>query len=650
MSTSFRQKGRKRASVTVTALIAASILMVVALAIIELSSFMMRNSSREMERTRARWFLEGRVHELFDSWIDGSAPFNSSRFSVVETIDGRSEECLFELESPSEGFYRLRASIFWKKSIPVQQIIEFTRYPLFREILFANQDLSMASRHRSFLSGPVLVRGSWTLTPENKDSLFYYQEAGGLGARSTGELNGRLAGFTNRLKSSYSSNEDPPEPSGNGVTPGVDTIRMKELELPDFETVWKAFNRNDAYRIDSLNLYQTRYIANPLHTEKELIAFGNSSSISFPLEGRTTYGVYLWKTSTGSRYQKAPSDDTAVVRGRGNETQAFQVTNSALRFTACQKPMTLELPDEAFVSPSEIRLSGEGWSYMSPSDRVAVLYVGEPIPANRLFPGSDFEYIPSVRTLRMKNRAFLNDFSVLVGRTDGRNTRFPLPVVSSRAAIRYLVFVGNNRAQPVQRGSEMVFSSPPAAGQEVRVVRPPVLSVLKMPPDDDTGVFIDRNEQVAVLNLNQVNIGSGIILSSLPLLIRGSANQPLVILSRQSVYLESVNPAGKGETVMIVAREGVWLYPQPGNNRPVYNHCLVYSPLNGLPVISSNTVNPPTTLFSGAVVLEGSKASSLNPSWKWSCNLIYDENVIKSMKNMPFLLFPVPFQLETLRR
>jgi hypothetical protein len=640
-----------RASVSVIALVTVSILLLIGVGITNMVYFSMTSSSRDFEVTRGRWFLEGRVEEYFDAVISGSKELRPGQLVFKERIDGRNQEYRFEI-SKNSAAYTLHATMRWKDRYTIEQSIEFRRRNAFEYAFFLAGDKDVEITRDMLFSGRVGFTGSWSVREKNDQhvwgdghTVFEYADAVPVFSPRYSEIPVR-----DILKN----------PNGvfnlSRMDPPADAFRkdpaLTEMRLPSFDAVWKTYTSmaDPSWIIDESTMFDRYKVLNALTSEKELIAFGDGFSTRFPIEGQDVRNVYLMQTASDARFQMVPSLDYLYFRGPENRSAFFMTKGKELQLLASQNAVSMNMPEESLGELSYFGFKGGYYCYLSKDEGVSEVFFEEPDGKHRLVEGVDYEYEKDRLALHILSAAFMRKHSTLLGKGDGKRINFPF---QNMGRIMY-IYVGGKRSTSYSLGrNTIVFTTAPDPGVEVRTFfDPPRVIVKKAPPGPSVGVFIDKIDDCVVLNLDQIQNppARGVIISTQPLLIKGTTRSPLAIITSESIYIESVNPSfDDAAPVLLASGKGVWIYRRPEDSASPINKCFIYSPLSGIyTVLSTGDIqNPPVNIWGSSVFTEEKNTGVIVTSGTFEKNFFYWNDAREWLNRDPFVSFP--FSLDVLR-
>ncbi len=654
-----QKKGSRRfqGSVTVTALVTTTVLLLIGAALINLVYFSMTTSERESELQRGKWFLEGRVQEYFDGLMTGETVPQIGKKRFQEKIEGRIEIYNFEIQNV-QGRFRLHAFMRWKNRYNVEQMIEFSRLNVFDYSLFFNGDIDLRLDQNMLVFGNVGVQGKLRIQNRAGAKVYFYADdsftPGIFYSGPKPEIDPDF--FDNQLSeliSRSSINIDFSLRQINNSRFYHPQAGFKDIKLPTFDDIWKAFAPyyDVSWFINDPTFFDIEEIVNYVSSEKELLAVGTGSATRFDAYGRKFHHVYIKSPISGGELQNIPSIDYSYFVGYNNRTQFYGVERGTLILKASEQPLSILLPDEAYQRFGTFYLKGTDWSYMSASEMMDQIYFNSVQPFDRLLPGVDFYYHPQDRSIEIISEQFFRKHTDTLGYGSGNQSTFSFNNYGGRVYI----YQGWNRTSGFTSFlGNLVFDAPPPNGVPVRaLINPPILFMKKAPPPEGSGVFVDHSEQALILDLDEIQNypQNGVILANYPLLIKGKAEQPLAIISSENIYIQNLNPDQNGEPVMLISRRGVWVYRKTDQSENQIHGALIYSPLKALYTVleTGDFANPPVSIH-GSAVFTGEYYWGTMDQALFAKNYFYDIRIPEYMKKMPFSLFPLPVEIQTIRR
>ncbi len=637
------------------ALVAAVILLLLSAVLVNLLFLSSYNAQREAEINRGRWFLEGRVEEYFDSIISGKTAFSLGRFDFQEVIDGKDQHFTLEVYRNKEEKFSLHAYLKWKDRYKIEQYLEFSRLNLFDYALYVNGDLNIELKKNIAIAGNLGLTGRFSAAGSGRLYLFwpnyftprvdYASSAPAIRPYFFGsDPLGLLANVEGDFKA------DPLKTS-------LSFHKIEKLTFPAFENMWQGFYRyrDDSWVVQNYFLGQFEWIQNPMDTEKTLVAIGDGYSTRFdcPSEISKSWNVqnvYIKKITSAAKFQNIDSLDYAYCYGVENKNKFFSFNRGIIDLKASGSPAFLLLPEDGYTSLGVFQFGGKGWSFISFDEKIEQIYLNRPSYINALLSGVDYHYTAVSKSLKIMTEKFYADYTAFVGEGNGSRVEFPCGYFPQNTCC----YIGGRRTAAFSiQETKMVFSSPPPDGKEIRTMRLPNIYLKKAPPSERTGIFIDKMEKAAVLDLSAIQNppANGVIISYLPLLVRGESSFPLAIVSRENIYLENINPQNKGEPVCFVSKRGVWIYRKSGRKESKINKCFIYSPLKGLFTLNENGEigGSPASIY-GSVILSFENEKGAMDYGLFENHFIYYAGITNYLTQKPFSLFPLPLKIKMVRR
>lgn len=648
---------RLRGSVTVTAMVTTTVLLLIGTALINLVYFSMTTSERESEILRGKWFLEGRVQEYFDGVMSGDTVPEPGKRRYQEQIEGRKESYTLEIQL-KQGSYRLHAAMRWKNRYNIEQAIDFSRLNVFDYAVFFRGNNEFRLDQNMLVFGNVGVQGNLKILNRPGARLYFYADQEfSPSVFYSGEQPVLDADFFDNslpeLIARPSINIDFNLRSLNSRQFLRSQTGFKDVKMPTFDDIWKAFSPyyDSAWFINDTTFFDTEEIVNYVSSEKELLAFGNGSATRFDAYGRKFFHVYIKSPVQSYEIQNISSVDYAYFTGYNNRSQFFGVERGTLILKASEQAISILLPDEAYQRFGTFLLKGPEWSFLSRSEYPEQVFLNSVQPFARLLPGVDFYYNPESRSIEIISEAFYRSHTDTLGYGSGNQSTYSYKNYGGRV---YIYQGWERSAGFTTYLGTLVFDAPPRDGIPIRaLINPPILFMKKAPPADGSGIFVDRSEEVLILDLDEIQNypQQGVILANYPLLIRGTAQSPLAIICSENIYIENLNPSQEGEPVLLASRRGVWVYRRSDQSENPIHGALIYSPLRALYTVleTGDFANPPVSIH-GSAVFSGDYAWGTMDMAPFAKNYFYDIRIPRYMKTPPFSYFPLPIEVQSIRR
>lgn len=647
-----------KSSVSVVAMVTTIILLLLSASLVNMVYFSMMNSEREAEIQRGRWFLEGRVQEYFDTIIVGRESATPGKFQFKEKIENKEQSYQLEIRRRRNN-YMLIASMKWKNKYRVEQAIEFSQLNLFDYVLFFNGNRTINLKKNMIVAGKIGVKGTLSIQNNIGNTLYYCLLPQLI---PTIEFSGEKPIITPfYFNSELNELLKSPFPSYNYEAVKINkeqvlkrNTMLNNIKLPTFDAIWSAYTKykDVAWTITDDDFFDTKAIINPLTSEKELIAFGDGFSTSYDAGTDNVKNVYLKKTFQNYKYQNIFSTEYSYYYGAENKNKYFQTENGILYLKASMRTVPILLPEETFRIFGRFYLSGEDWSMISRDERIANLYFNRAQPNSELLNGIDYELYFHQKYISILSEAFYKRHTWLIG--TGTGTKFSFPVGNLKGR-NYIYNDGQRTTAFSGYGNTLVFNTPPANGAMILGMNdPPQIYFRKSPPDENTGIFIDRVDNAVIIDLSEIQNypEHGVIISTFPVYVKGTASQPIAIISSEAIYVESINEQPDSEPVMLVSRTGVWIYRlSQATTTPALHKVFIYSPLKGLYTITDTGEwsDTPINIY-GTVIFNYENAEGAMDLDLFEKNYIYYRGIQKYITTEPFSIFPLPVNIETVRR
>lgn len=637
-----------KASVTASALVAVSLLFILSVSLVQVAQLFVLDEEREREKTRAGWFLEGRLHENLDGLLTGSEPLREGRTEMTARDGDREQFFATETTRDSGGSgFVLRLSALWKDRFPAARKAVFSTIDPFRYVLFFNGDASRAGPGRTLVQGGLAFRK----TAAGEFALRRPPSAAAAVETAEGNAAPQIRLFTNDIaeeSSLFGNTKIAFAPAGRAEVRANPLLRG--LEFPGPDMVWNAFRNltDPSWELKSAAYFPRLTVLNPLDPEKEFVSAGNGVTGRFRARGRKVGRIYVRDLNQGG--VMGPEYATAYGAGMPFMTAAA----GEIEIPGVSGAVPLSLPEEAFEEWGTIRLSGSGWSALSRDQSLSEIYINEVSPYQKLREGPDYLYDREDKKIKIRSAAFFRDQTVLLGRGDGRRKSFPADSFGLYSGRGNMIFSGGRRAASVTWSEGGVhFSAPPKPGDEIVCLKIPRIHIRVAPPGRSQGVYVDRNDESAVLDLGRIRNFPrwGVIRSGVPLVVRGTVPRPMVILSRENVYLQDINRDGGGAPLLVWSAKGVWIYQDAGSDGTVLNKCLIQSPLPAVWVLREGGVNPgPVRILGGAVLTFARDLKKPVDSAQPDMEIVRPASVSNWTVVAPLSAFPRPFVIREVRR
>lgn len=592
---------QSRGSALLAVLAFISIITVLAVGFLQLNFFETRYNRDYGNYIQAKWAVAG-MERLFRGDLKNNR-VNLEYLKRKETVNDAA--CVLEFVPEGNGVFSLsvrgekggKAYTLKKKAL----CLSFTHFSI-----FYNGSLSVPGREaESFIPAPVHAAGDIKIFPAARQRINFYSEADFPAYLEAGGKTGYFPQQGASVKIGVKKEDEwvkylTAEAESDLDSPEFVKNSAPEISLPEIREIFKSkmeYKTGTGY-IESAKNRAIKKILNPLLLEKELIGLGPPSSEGYELpdKNRRTRTVYFKKTGAGSRYQK--TDPVKYADSRGIPGQ-FTLLNGKLRIRTDEK-VKLDILKLKLEKLNYFPYAGKDFSYASLDRNIGTVF----LDGKACIEGNHIEIDPEKREIYF----YSPDFTGLIGTGDGVKKEFALP---EQYAAPLHVFIGNNRASGFSvKENRIIFDRPVEYGKKVSFYkRLPDISFIKNRPDHETAVLIDREIEAVSIDLDSFRYPDDhLVISGLPLYVRGKAASPLCIISTNDVYLGSVNKKG-GEPVSVLARH-IWLYDEEESDielRDVY----LFTEGDGIYIVDPDRMQK--AIIRGAVTLGARDRNMTNP-------------------------------------
>lgn len=363
----------------------------------------------------------------------------------------------------------------------------------------------------------------------------------------------------------------------------IDSLIAKALLLVDKDTI-----------ITKYEDYED--IVNPIIAEKEYIGKFSYARPFLFVKSDKIDNVYF--SDKVERFiNPVESSDTFGSRGEISRL-FFKVEKNSLTFKSY--PVRVILSPSSFSRKYEIALNTSDIKVVSSYRKVMGVFF-DSTNENLLNDGVYLEK----GVLKIRDSEIRNQYYLSLGVGDGVNKYFLIP----KDVTPQKVFVGDDEVNGWYiENYKLILPFAPKSGEEVVVLKKfPVVFIQKSFPKDGVNVFTDKVERCEVIDFDKIHNlpKSGIIFSYLPLVLRGSPNEPILVVSKENVYLDKVNTVENPKSLFVISGKGVFLKEDVEVLRDVF----IISKLDGLYRVSSFRVDDisqeRSKWVSGSVVLTG---------------------------------------------
>jgi hypothetical protein len=397
------------------------------------------------------------------------------------------------------------------------------------------------------------------------------------------------------------------------MTIDVDKILDKALEIAKGGWIIDRYSKD----------FGTEKIENPFIAEKEYLG---TFRYSTPYLKVPTYikvnNVYF---SEVKRTYIDPLESSDVIGSRGEYSLLFiTIKDGNLGFNT--QPVEMKLPLESFEEPFKIKLNTPGTRITSKYRKITGIYLDD-TDINLLF---EKKVALRGETIFITDESIKSKYYLSLGKGNGIKKEFRLP----RDTTPQIVFVGNKKIENVfVENFNLVLAHPPSSDEEVIVMKKiPKVYIQKSYPLEGTHIYTDKPEYAVVLDFDKINNLPKIpvIFSYLPLVIKGTPNEPIVIASKENIYVDEINTDPlKAKTMVIISRKGVFVK----EHVEVLRNVFIVSRLDGIyrlsPLRMDDLSNERGMWIFGNVLLEGTLRNKLNGSID-NYYLVSPENVFNN--------------------
>ncbi len=637
-----------KSSTLVSVLVAISIFSLIILVILTQIAFFGLNYRRDLNVKEGEWFLQGRVQEFFDALINGGSHFSEGRFDFTYKNENEMIPYTIEIDRKQKNLNSLKASLKWKNKYDISYLYEYLFFPLYDYVLFYGKDYDSTLGSSVFISGKIGSYGDWKAAAQKDYQIYLYRDSSMDYFQNMPDL--KALTFTNSPHSLF-SNKNFTFPSALFPSSIRFSRQTEKVNLPTIEKIWNVFShyKDSAFIIDRGMGLPVKKIVNPFLSEKDLIGIGDGVTTRFSIDRPSINRVYIKKITKNSDKNKVPS--LVYSYGEGDINKGFfQVINKKIHLKASEEILPIIVPNEAYGDLGTVYLRGKDYSAIGAAENIENLFIVRVNLVNELIEGSDFEYYPETGELRFISTKFFHDYVEHIGTGDGVRKTFPLTHFSIP-----IIYVGKKRVDARIGGGIIELTTPPPYGADVLGFRPPPLFIKKYPPMPNDGVYIDKEEEACILDLDLSSPPRyGVIFSKLPLIVKGEAAFPTAILSTENIYLENINSKREGKPVLIISGKGVWAFQNTNENSIILNRVYICSPLDGIYLVKGKEEMPDPTIniFGGAFFSMEKNDFKMENLRFLKANFFYDSFLTNDieLENTPFMYFPRPFLIKKIMR
>ncbi len=640
-----------KASVAIVALVTSSILVLLSLMLIQIVHFSQFNLYRFSRKMAAQWFLEGRMNETLDRIVNEGVMLRAGDFPYTEKINGKDQTYRFQISALSAQNWKIRASMLWQKEIPVEEEVVIHWNTDFGKILV------FGSTHWK-ISKATLTVGSMVL----KEPLTVHFDKGISWQAWTGKedevtifpgvyvpakwIGGDKKSLVKNFFDNSSEIKTRPE-----KMPHFKILQQKD-SFADYNIVLRNYRRyfDASWVIEDAGFYTTRKIVNYLDVYKQKVDDGNGYRTEVIVGEDSPDHLYVSAPSR-TQWRKILSINDSYAYGEVSGGFLWQDLDKViLRASSEKTPQAVDLPPDAYRDLGVIYLRGKGWSLISRYEKPDFVAFNEVSLRARYHLDQDFMYVPKDGSCRFTSQRFFKKFVRNIGKGTGAQYTFALPGIHGS----FGVYVNGKRVKMNSRDQVSVtLEHAPPQGSDVFVwIYPSLFFLTKKPPSSYTSIYRDSVTEAVELNFDSIQNypTHSVIYSKLPLYLTGTVQEKLVVLCDQDVYFGAVNRDGKGSSILVVSRTGVWgILPDEG--KLVSHHIMIVSPLDTFPVINSSSVysGGKASLF-GSLILTGVEKGRVMDVEQEFPNLIADSQVKRDAFTFPFSVFPFSVKILSVQR
>ncbi|MGC8767427.1 MAG: hypothetical protein ACP5QP_07025 [Brevinematia bacterium] len=372
-------------------------------------------------------------------------------------------------------------------------------------------------------------------------------------------------------------------------------VNVVDFKVPIEEMINKSLSLvSKDWIINSYEDYED--ILNPLLTEKEFLGKFSYSRPYLFVKSDKIDNIYF-SEKVNKFLNPLESSDAFGSRGEISK-MFFKIEKNYLTFVSY--PVRLLLSPSSFSKKYEIVLNDSNVKFVSPYRKVVGVFF-DSTNENVLNRG----VILDKGILKIKSEEIKDEYYLSLGVGDGVNKSFSLP----KDVNPQKVFVGDEEVSGYYvENYKLILPYPPKNGDEVVVLKKlPTIFIQKAFPRDGINVFADKFERAEVIDFDRISNlpKNGIIFSFLPLVLRGSPNEPVVVVSKENIYLDKVNTIENTKSLFVVSAKGVFLK----EDVEVLKDVFIVSQLDGLYRVSSfradDISNERDKWITGTLVLTG---------------------------------------------
>lgn len=328
-----------------------------------------------------------------------------------------------------------------------------------------------------------------------------------------------------------------PTNSINKMIPNIniDTIIENSIKMVDKD--WIIKNPSD----------NVEEIINPLISRKTLIGRFYYKTPSLKINTEKVGNIYF----SFDRDKPITIENIDVYGSRGEYLKKFiKFENGTLSFIT--DPVSINLPID-FFELYKIKLDKEFLKIDSKYRKVIGIFFDD---TNKNLLGNGVilknDYIEIVSD-EIKNQYFS-----LIGVSDGKRNKYRVGNIT----IQRVFIDGKPITGFYVENGELVLPYTPKKGEEIVVMKKiPIIFFQKQLPPNGIYVFTDITETAVIIDFDKIqNLPKNkIIFSELPTVVKGSPNEPIIVVSKENVYIDNINETSNPKTLVIISGKGIFL-------------------------------------------------------------------------------------------
>lgn len=338
----------------------------------------------------------------------------------------------------------------------------------------------------------------------------------------------------------------------------IDKIIENALKIVDKEWIIREYSDN------------VELIINPLISKKTLIGRFSYKNPSLKINTETLGNIYF----SFDKNRALTIEDTDVYGSRGEYLRRFiKLENNALSFIT--EPVSVNLPIECF-DLYKIKLDRNFLKIDSKYRKITGIFFDN-TNSNLLGNG----VILKEDSIQIISEEVKNRYYFLIGIGDGKKNRYKVGNTSIQK-----VFVNG---KPITgfyiENGELVLPQIPKEGEEIVAMKkiPKTFFQKRLPPNG-VYVFTDTTEKAVVIDFDKIqNLPKNkIIFSELPTIVKGNPNEPVIVISKENIYVDNINETHNPKTLVLISGKGIFIK----EHVEVLRNVIIVSRLDGLYRIS----------------------------------------------------------------